>query len=248
MAPHRSGHAQLRHPAPRITDSLPAIRCCFVETSDRLGIPIVFPPSSPVIRRPLRSTGSFGSVPPLPRYYWTLRLPISRLPQLRCLRPEIPPMRLLFAPRRIGAPRCEAGVISVVASPTTSLSVEKMGPPKFLGNPHADMPRSSTPVEPSSQAVSAFRCCLPAIKRRRLPHFDHFGALSRGLPAPCLRFAAWVTPRPCKTRFRLLASFAGGDWLLPGFLCKVSDSYLLSSPLPKLRLAHFYTDRYKNPR
>ena len=50
-----------------------------------------------------------------------------------------------------------------------------------------------------------------------------FGALSRGLRAPCLRFAARVTHAPRKTRFRLLASFAGGDWLLPGFLCKVSD-------------------------
>ena len=110
------------------------------------------------------------------------------------------------------------GCFPFAASLTASLSAEGTGPPKFLGNPHADMPRSPTPAEPSSQAISTLRCCLPVIKRRRLPHFDHFGALSRGLSAPCLRFAAWVAPRPRKTRFRLLANFAGGDRLLPGFL------------------------------
>ena len=139
------------------------------------------------------------------------------------------------------------GLFLVAASPTASLSAEGTGPPKFLGNPHADMPRSSTPVEPSSQAVSAFRCCLPAIKRRRLPHFDHFGAQSRGLPAPCLRFAAWVTPRPRKTRFRLLASFTGGDWLLPGFLCKVSDFLCPIFPLTQASLGALYMDRHKTP-
>jgi hypothetical protein len=70
-------------------------------------------------------------------------------------------MRSLFAPCRFGAPCRRAGVISIVASPTTLLSVEKMGPPKFLGNPHTHMPRSPTPVEPSSQALAALGCCLP---------------------------------------------------------------------------------------
>lgn len=112
-----------------------AIRCCFVETSDRLGLPIVFPSSSPVLRRPLRSTGSFGSVPPLPRYYWTLRLPISRLPQLRCLRPEIPPMRLLFAPRRIDAPRRRAGVVSFCGFPNHTSVSGKDGTSQVPGEP-----------------------------------------------------------------------------------------------------------------
>ena len=71
-------------------------------------------------------------------------------------------------------------------------------------------------------------------------HIVDFGAQSRGLPAPCLRFAAGVAPIPRKTRFRLPASFAGGDCLLPGFLREVSDNIhvMLSSPPPKLRLAH----------
>ena len=33
----------------------------------------------------------------------------------------------------------------------------------------------------------------------------HFGAQSRGLRAPCERFAPWVTPGPRITRFRLVA-------------------------------------------
>jgi len=120
------------------------------------------------------------------------------------------------------APRAAGPGLFIVASLTTHHSVEKMGPPKFLGNPYARMPRSPTPVDPSSQAITALRCCLPLCRRRRLPQFFDFGALSRGLHAPCLRFAAGVTPALRKTRFRLLASFAGGDWLLPGSLYEVS--------------------------
>jgi len=139
------------------------------------------------------------------------------------------------------------GLFLVAASPTALLSAERTGSPKFLGNPHADMPRSSTPAEPLNQAIAALRCCLPSIKRRRLPHFDDFGAPSRGLPAPRLRFAAWVTPAPRKTRFRLLASFAGGDWLLPGSLCKVSDLLCRIFPLTQASLGALYMYPYKNP-
>ena len=42
------------------------------------------------------------------------------------------------------------------------------------------------------------------------------GAQSHGLLARCLRFAAWVAPEPRKTRFRLVASLAGQDWLPAG--------------------------------
>jgi len=49
-----------------------------------------------------------------------------------------------------------------------------------------------------------------------------FEAQSHGLRTPCLRFAAGVTPEPRKTRFRLLASFAGRVWLPSGFQYEVS--------------------------
>jgi hypothetical protein len=58
---HRSGRAQLRHPAPQIMGSLSAssaIRCCFGDTlssSDALGM---FPPNGSMIRHSLPSPGS----------------------------------------------------------------------------------------------------------------------------------------------------------------------------------------------
>jgi len=38
---------------------------------------------------------------------------------------------------------------------------------------------------------------------------ESFEAQSHGLQTPCVRFAAWVTPGPRNTRFRLPARFAG---------------------------------------
>src|SRR5690606_10752027 len=43
-------------------------------------------------------------------------------------------------------------------------------------------------------------------KRRRLHNTFHFEAQSRGLLAPCVRFAARLAPAPRNTRFRLVAS------------------------------------------
>ena len=48
------------------------------------------------------------------------------------------------------------------------------------------------------------RCCLPLRKRRRLRDQFPFEAQSRGLYAPCVRFAAGVTPAPRNTRLRLV--------------------------------------------
>ena len=49
------------------------------------------------------------------------------------------------------------------------------------------------------------RDSLPSNARRRPSQTMHFGAQSRGLRAPCERFAPWVTPGPRITRFRLAA-------------------------------------------
>ena len=46
---------------------------------------------------------------------------------------------------------------------------------------------------------------LPSNARRRPSQTMHVGAQSRGLRAPCERFAPWVTPGPRITRFRLAA-------------------------------------------
>ena len=49
------------------------------------------------------------------------------------------------------------------------------------------------------------RDSLPSNARRRPSQTMHFGAQSRGLRAPCERFAPGVTPGPRITRFRLAA-------------------------------------------
>ena len=49
------------------------------------------------------------------------------------------------------------------------------------------------------------RDSLPSNARRRPSQIMHFGAQSRGLRAPCERFAPGVTPGPRITRFRLAA-------------------------------------------
>ena len=58
----------------------------------------------------------------------------------------------------------------------------------------------------ASTASETRRDDLPSNARRRPSHSMHFGAQSRGLRAPCERFAPWVTPGPRITRFRLAAN------------------------------------------
>jgi hypothetical protein len=60
-------------------------------------------------------------------------------------------------------------------------------------------------------------------------HHSPFGAQSHSPLPRCLRFAAWVTPSPRKTRFRLAASFAGQGLNLQG-----SSVRFLRSPISSL--------------
>ena len=57
----------------------------------------------------------------------------------------------------------------------------------------------------ASTASETRRDDLSSNARRRPSHSMHFGAQSRGLRAPCERFAPWVSPGPRITRFRLAA-------------------------------------------
>jgi len=71
-APHRSGHAELRHPAlPTMTSPVTsrprpcvAIRSCRVEMGSGPGVPGIVPSSGLMARHLLPSAGSLGSVPP----------------------------------------------------------------------------------------------------------------------------------------------------------------------------------------
>jgi hypothetical protein len=115
---------------------------------------------------------------------------------------------------------------------------ERNGSPRFLGNPHACMPCSLTPVELRCQAIAASPCGLPPFIERRLPRYGHFEAQSHGLHARCLRFAAPVTRTPRKTRFRWVASLYRAGFVPAGFLTPFHDGLRRQSQATKLCLAH----------
>ena len=111
------------------------------------------------------------------------------------------------------------------------LTMEAKGPPRFLGNPRERAlfsdPGGIVGARPLRRHDAAFRCLNHVGSREN----NHFGAQSHGPFTRCLRFAVRVTPSPRKTRFRLLASFAGRGWLPAGFHRKVSA---VASSFPKL--------------
>ena len=66
--------------------------------------PAMFPSNGVMTWRPLLSTGSLGMVPPLRRYYGTLRLPAVLPSSFRYLHEPIPSFRPSFAPLDGGRP------------------------------------------------------------------------------------------------------------------------------------------------
>jgi hypothetical protein len=139
-APHRSGRAQFRHPAlqamnsPVTSRSRPcdAIRRRRVEMGSGPGVPGICPSGGLMARRLLPSTGSLGSVPPLQRYYSTLRLPSARPAALRCLRLAVSRSHPRFAPPAAGCAGRGPGVGHPVLPP--GLAEKVKGPPRFLGD------------------------------------------------------------------------------------------------------------------
>ena len=163
LAPHRSGRAgsaasgsstdsfatRRRVPAgpgsqamataiPKACLASSAIRCRDVETGPNLGVLAVFPSNGATCRCPLPSTGLVGSIPPLRRYYETLRLLAVHPPALRCLRPAVPSEHLQFAPSDA---RCDVhglGLGEPVPAPRRSLRWRRRGlPGSRETHPHA---------------------------------------------------------------------------------------------------------------
>ena len=129
LAPHRSGRAgsaasgsstdsfatRRRVPAgpgsqamataiPKACLASSAIRCRDVETGPNLGVLAVFPSNGAACRCPFPPRGLVGSIPPLRRYYETLRLLAAHPSALRCLRAAVPSEHLRF---RSGVSRAE---------------------------------------------------------------------------------------------------------------------------------------------
>ena len=126
-------------------------------------------------------------------------------PALRCLRPAVPSEHLQFAPSDARCAVHGLGLGEPVPAPRRSLRWRRRGlPGSRETHPHAChalRPRQGRCLH----GLSKRRCDLPSNARRRPSHSMHFGAQSRGLRAPCERFAPWVTPGPRITRFRLAA-------------------------------------------
>ena len=106
----------------------------------------------------------------------------------------------LNLPRRVRQP-------TPAVAPPWIRSCSLSPPVRWPGRPLCASRRTrSDPGEvAASTASETRRDDLPSNARRRPSHSMHFGAQSRGLRAPCERFAPGVTPGPRITRFRLAA-------------------------------------------
>ena len=130
--------------------------------------------------------------------------------------PSIPPRFVAFArryhPSTCGFAPSDArccvhglGLGEPVPAPRRSLRWRRRGLP-VPGKPTRTHATRSDPGEVAASTASEMRRdSLPSNARRRPSQTMHFGAQSRGLRAPCERFAPWVTPGPRITRFRLAA-------------------------------------------
>ena len=196
----------------------------------------IVPSNRSTIRHRLPSTGSSGRVPPLPGYYAVLRLPAAPPAALRRLRLAVPRWAHSSLPGEGSPP---AWVSDLVTRKSTGGSTRRRQ--GLLGSWGARLrtcpalrPRRSrgepchrgTPIQPSTfSTVSASASSCP------------YAAPSRGLHAPCVRFAAPVARSPRNTRFPLLARLCGAGFGPAGLLEGVS-SYVIPSPPSRLCPAH----------
>ena len=220
----------LPHPAPRQTASLRAVAYPLVQEARRWPPPSLrlvwpgrlsgvvtwrrdptsvcwpsFPPTVPPAGAPFPPRGLVGSIPPLRRYYETLRLLAAHPPRFVAFARRYHPSTCGSLRRTPGATSTASGVVSRCPRPG-GLSDGDDEASRVPGKPTRTHATRSDPGEvAASTASETRRDDLPSNARRRPSHSMHFGAQSRGLRAPCERFAPWVTPGPRITRFRLAA-------------------------------------------
>ena len=211
-----------------------AIRSCRVDTGSSFEALAMFPSNGSLTRHPLPSTGFPRGE--FPGFIGTMRrsdsLPPSRLASFRFAR-QYRDVRLCFAPA--GLARVTDGPGVGDPAPDRRCAAESAGRPKFLENPGAAMPCSSTPAGPTPLALTVRRCCPRAVKNEGSKR-----VVISGLYSTALLLAVYASPRPLRSRDARLASgcwlsFTGWDWSPTGFQREVSKcGPYISSSSPKL--------------
>ena len=107
---------------------------------------------------------------------------------------SLPPVR-----RRLGAWSIGTG------RPAPDRPREKIGPPRFLGNPDGPLPCSSTPAGPDAPRRDGAPGVAPAVSTAKAPAGSTLEAQSHGFGPGCLRFVVPLAGARRKTRFRPLA-------------------------------------------
>jgi len=207
--------------------------------------PPSFPPSVPCSGAPFPPQGPPGCVPLLQRYYEALRLPDDLHARLRFLRQRATTATRPSLPRESGAHLPRAWAFFRLPSGLSTWSRQDL--PGSWWTLLCACPALRPRRDPRTWPVSALGCCLPLLVRRRLSRrFRSFEAQSRGPHTRCLRFAARVAPAPRKTRFRLVASFAGRGLNPQGPFVKfpLLHRFLLTQALPG---AHESSDTLLGP-
>ena len=185
---------------------------------------------------PFPPRGLVGSIPPLRRYYETLRLLAAHPPALRCLRPAVPSEHLRFAPSDA---RCDVhglGLGEAGARAPAVLKMETTRPPGFPGNPPARMPRAPTPARsppprPLRRGEMTFRPTHDVGPRTQCISGLNYAAY--GLPVNASRPGSPQAHASLGSGWR--PTLAGWDWIPTGFRTRFRRSHhVILSPLTGL--------------
>ena len=142
----------------------------------------MFPSNGVMTWRPLLSTGSLGMVPPLRRYYGTLRLPAVLLGPLTCDASRYHRSARSSLPSAVGGP--PGARRSRVPGSSAGLAMETSGPLRFPGNPGGHCPCSSTPAGSGRLSGPRVSCLTrpPRMSSTKAPHvFSFRGSMTRPL-------------------------------------------------------------------
>ena len=201
-----------------------------------------FPPTVPPAGAPFPPRGLVGSIPPLRRYYETLRLLAAHPPALRCLRPAVPSEHLRFAPSDA---RCDVHGLGLGEPGARAPAVFKMEttrppsrtrPPGFPGNPPARMPRAPTPARsppprPLRRGEMTFRPTHDVGPRTQCISGLNYAAY--GLPVNASRPGSPQAHASLGSGWR--PTLAGWDWIPTGFRTRFRRSHHgILSPLTGL--------------